>query len=605
MPEFSQDTLALWRRVTKEEDVALYMHYSGVFDIKYCNEHPEECAVSSNGTIDYGTTKTNGKYVDDILIPQLSELAERYNIDGIWVDGECWKATVDFSPESIAAFEKETGIGLGGRIPATPNDPYYDEYREYHREQFRRYLRYYVDKLHEKFPELQITSNWAFSDHMPEIVSANVDFLSGDLNPANSLNSARYAGRALAQQNYPWDLMSWNFRRAVGGQGACVAKHPVQIMQEAASVIALGGAYQNYIMQYKDGSPNMIEVRNLRDLPEFLRSRQPFCFRGTQIHQAALLLSTYDRHRESKNLYARTGYERVMGMSALLCDVGQSLEIVCEHTLEQNVNEYKMIVVPELYRGLADETLRLLMKYAENGGKLVLVGCNTCNIFASLDVPFDIKAVDKYLAKGQVAYDNGGETGHADNSVHKYKSYYFTVDGTTFGAMFAPCRVEAQEAKVEAYFTEKMCAEKLPLAITVPYGKGSITAIGFEIGSQYLKSAQYMHSSLIKHIADSLYTPMVRVESVCGKLEVIVLSKDGKIMIQLVNTGGSHSDETCATDDYIPPVLNIELSIELSKAPLSLVLQPEGKKLPFKYNDGRAYVSVERVDIHSIIEVRD
>ena len=26
MPDFAQDTLALWRRVTREEDVALYMH---------------------------------------------------------------------------------------------------------------------------------------------------------------------------------------------------------------------------------------------------------------------------------------------------------------------------------------------------------------------------------------------------------------------------------------------------------------------------------------------------------------------------------------------------------------------------------------------------
>ena len=40
MPEFAQDPLALWRRVTREEDVALYMHYSGVYDRKYCAEHP-------------------------------------------------------------------------------------------------------------------------------------------------------------------------------------------------------------------------------------------------------------------------------------------------------------------------------------------------------------------------------------------------------------------------------------------------------------------------------------------------------------------------------------------------------------------------------------
>ena len=32
MPDFAFDTLALWRKVTKEEGVALYMHYSGVMD---------------------------------------------------------------------------------------------------------------------------------------------------------------------------------------------------------------------------------------------------------------------------------------------------------------------------------------------------------------------------------------------------------------------------------------------------------------------------------------------------------------------------------------------------------------------------------------------
>jgi hypothetical protein len=74
-------------------------------------------------------------------------------------------------------------------------------------------------------------------------------------------------------------------------------------------------------------------------------------------------------------------------------------------------------------------------------------------------------------------------------------------------------------------------------------------------------------------------------------------------MIQLVNAGGNHMDTALATDDYIPPVLDLELSIELPREPAKLILQPEGKELPFIYRDGRAYVSVPRVDIHSVIEV--
>ena len=603
MPEFAQDTLALWRRVTKEEGVALYMHYSGIFEIKYCSEHPEDTVMNADGKLHNSTVRSNSKYADELLIPQLSELAEKYGVDGVWVDGDCWRARADFSPETLAGFEKETGIDLDGRLPATPEDPYYYEYRDYNRELFRRYVRHYVDVLHERFPNLQIASNWAFSDHMPEKVTANVDFLSGDLNPSNSFNSARYAARALAQQNYPWDLMSWNFRREIGQYSAVVAKHPKQIMQEAAAVISLGGAYQNYLMQYFDGSPNMTDIRNLASLAEFARERKPFCFRGTPIHQAALLLSTYDRHRESPSLYSRKGFERVMGMSALLCDVGQSLEIVCEHTLENTINEYEMIVVPELYMGLARETIDSLLKYAEKGGKLMLVGKKTCEIFANAGAPFAIDPCAEYFGEGEKAYDNGGDTGHAGSANKKHKPYYFTSDEKTFGIAFSPCKLSAEGGKTEAYISEALLGERESLAITLPYGSGSICAIGFDIGSQYLGATQYTQRVLMKQITDGLYTPKVRVESVCGMLEITALKMGEKLTVQLVNGGGNHSYSSCATDDYIPPVLDIKLSVALDKKPEKLVLQPENKELEFEYKDGRAYVDVNRVDIHSIIEI--
>ena len=603
MPEFAQDTLALWRRVTKEEGVALYMHYSGVFDLKYCEAHPEETVMNADGTLNRGATRTDGKYVDERMIPQLLELAEKYGVDGAWVDGDCWRASADFHPETLENFQKETGIDLAGGIPATPADPYYHEYREYNRELFRRYIRHYVDAIHERFPDFQIASNWAFSDHMPEKVSANVDFLSGDLNPVNSFHSARYAARALAQQEYPWDLMSWNFRRSVGARGAVVAKHTAQIMQEAASVISMGGAYQNYIMQYFDGSPNVIDAKNLVPLAEFLRARKDYCFRGTPIHQAALLLSTYDRYHESKKLFSRSGYQRTMGMTALLCDAGQSLEIICEHTLEKHRDAYGMIVVPELRVGLAKETVKSLLDYAHNGGALVLVGKKTCEVFAEGGAPFGVNPCNEFLAPGEIAYDNGGDAGHADKSTQTHKPYYFTMDEKTFGIAFSPCEIVAEDGKTEAFLSDALLGERLKLAVNLPYGKGSVTAIGFDIGSQYLDGTQYMQRDLMKQIADSLYDPKVRIESAVGRLEMIALEKDGRLMIQLVNAGGSHADAACATDDYIPPVLDIRLSVALSKAPEAMILRPEGKALAVKYENGRAYVEIDRVNVHSVVEI--
>ncbi|MBQ8840199.1 MAG: hypothetical protein IJ004_02640 [Clostridia bacterium] len=596
--EFEKDTLKLWRRVTKEEDIALYMHYSGVYDVKYCSEHPNERVLMADGYRHFGSTRLNGKYADDLLIPQLMELAENYQVNGVWVDGECWMALADFTKETLESFERETGINLNGKIPATEKDEYFHEYRDYNRGLFKKYINHYIDSIHEKYPDFEICSNWAFSDHMPEEVSANVDFLSGDLNPLNSFNSARYAARALAQQEgYAWDLMSWNFRSNVSGRSAYVPKHVNQIKQEASAVIAVGGAYQNYVPQNRDGSPRMWELEPLVDLSKFVLERKPFCHRVKPIHQVALLLSTYDRYRESTHLYSRTGYEKIMGMSALLCDIGQSLEILCEHTLKKSINEYKMIFVPELYSGLENETIELLLEYAKNGGNLVLSGKNTCSIFEKGGAPFKCKEHQEFL----IEEVKGNEDGHNNKTSNKYIPYCFTTDNSSYGALFSPCEIVAK-GEINALFAENPATKLDSLSVTTPYGKGTITTIGFDIGSQYLSAAQFTHRELMKKIT-SLYDPIVKIESALGRLEIVVTKKDNKTMIQLVNAGGTHADSASTTDDYIPPVLDIKLSINAPNAK-ALVLQPEGTLLPMEHaSNGRLITTIPRIDIHSIIEI--
>ncbi len=598
LPEFEKDTLKLWRRVTREENIALYMHYSGVYDVKYCKEHPEERVLMADGYRHFGSTRLNGSYADDLLIPQMMELAGEYEVDGVWVDGECWMALADFSNETLSSFEKETGINLNGKIPASKDDEYFHEFREYNRSLFKRYLSHYVDAVHEKYPNFEICSNWAFSDHMPEEVSVNVDFLSGDLNPLNSFNSARYAARALAQQKgHVWDLMSWNFRSNVAGRSAYVPKHVNQLKQEASAVISVGGAFQNYVPQNRDGSPRMWELEPLKALSDFVLERKPYCHRAKPIHQAALLLSTYDRYIESEHLYSRTGYEKVMGMSALLCDIGQSLEIVCEHTLKKSVNEYKMLVVPELYSGLESETIEKLLAYAKNGGNLVLIGKNTCLIFAKADAPFKCKEHREFFE----IEAKGSEDGHNNKTSNKYVPYQFTADNVSYGALFSPCEILA-DGKSNAFFRENPSAPLSPLSVTTKYGEGTVTAIGFDIGSQYLSATQFTHRELMKQIT-SLYEPIVKVEASLGRLEIVATQKDEKTMIQLVNAGGTHADSTSATDDYIPPVLDITLSIKAPNAK-KLILQPEGRELPIeKAPNGRILTKIPRIDIHSTIEI--
>lgn len=605
MPHFKCDPLEIWRRITKEYGIALYVHFSGVYETKYCREHPEEQVMQPDGTLSTSPrvfVRLDGKYADTYMIPQICEVVDKYGIDGIWLDGECWGASPDYRPESLAKFEKETGINLEGNIPAKKGDPYFDEYIDYTRTLFRKYLNHYVDVLHEKYPNLQICSNWAFSHHMPEKVCANVDFLSGDMSPSNAVNSARYAGRMLAQHGKSWDLMSWNFRFGVYNTPLIPAKNPVQIMQEAAAVIALGGAYQDNISQYKDGSSDILHLRKIRPLSEFMREREPFCFGGKQIHQAVMFASTMDRYSEMKTPFGNGGSERQLATTALFCDAGQSFEIASEHILNDRIGEYPMVVVPELYGRIADETFELLRSYVTGGGSLMLIGTKTSSMFAEKNFGF---SAEPFVDIPEVSNWTNCDIGHNVEKFSDSMPCYFSLGADEFGLTYGAYKITASEKNAESigYLHTSFRSKGVPFVQIFSYGKGKIAVIGANIGTQYGEGMQVLHRRLIDTVSQKMYTPLARIESQKGMAEIVCLEKGGKLMLQLVNGNGGHSNPLCITEDYIPPTTDICLSVAVKSVPEKILLQPENRELSFEYRDGRVYFTVDRVDIHSIVEM--
>lgn len=386
MPGIVGDPMKTWRKVTDEEGVELYVHYSGVYETRWCRLNPGEATMNaSGGRTDY--VRPQGPYVDEVLIPQMLELAGEYGIDGCWIDGDCWGAQVDYDPRTIADFEKETGADLHGVLPTDPDKPYYYEYRDYLREVFCRYLRHYTDAIHEKYPDFKVCSNWSFSDHMPVPVCADVDFLSADLAPFNSVNWARYAGRSMQRHGLPWDLMAWAFR-ANNGLTTHVYKDPVQLMQEGAAIISLGGGYQMYITQLRDGSPRMDEIRKLTPVAGFIKERLPWTLGGKPVPQVAVFLSSYDALRENSGLYNRANSWRYLGLVALLCDCGHSVSIISEQDLQNgNASNYPVIVVPEFSGELEPQTMASLKQYTEDGGSVILTGEDTPARFAAASFP--------------------------------------------------------------------------------------------------------------------------------------------------------------------------------------------------------------------------
>lgn len=368
------DPLRLWRQVTAEHGVALFMHYSGVLDYEAVRQHPDWAALGADGKPNTKATSPFGGYDDQLMIPQLRELAGDYAVDGTWVDGECWGAVPDYRPAALAAFRRATGIG---EVPRKPADPHWFDFLQFQRETYRGHLRHYIAELRKTNPAFQICSNWAFTDHMPEPVSADVDWISGDLSPDDSVNAARISARYMARQGKPWDLMAWGFSR-VAPQGKNW-KPAVQLEREAALVLAQGGGFAAYYTQKRDGSVREEQLPVMAEVARFCRARQAYCQGATPVPQIALLYSTAAHYREINTLYGRD-HSRFNGTLQALLEGQQVVDLVGEHQMTGHLADWPLIILPET-TSLEPAFKKELMDYARGGGKLLLIGPEAAALF--------------------------------------------------------------------------------------------------------------------------------------------------------------------------------------------------------------------------------
>ncbi len=376
VPGYVGDPLRVWREVTAKRGVALYMHYSGVWDTRAIELHPEWAVTNSNGEKNKDKTSVFGPYVDKLLIPQLKELVGDYGVDGVWTDGECWATVPDYGERAVRLFKETTGIET---VPKKSSEPHWFEWMQFHREAFRKYLRHYVAEVRSEYPDFQICSNWAFSDHMPESVSVPLDFLSGDYSPNNSVNSARYSGRYLVHQGVPWDLMAWSFSMEPRAQ-----KTAIQLKREAAVVLALGGGFQAYFTQNRDGSVRLNELEVMAQVAEFARARQPYCHHSLQIPQVALLFSTEAYQRNCPGLFSRyQDNDKLRGVLQCLLESQNSVDIVSEEMLGRDINRFPLVVIPE-WNYLSPTFCLDLIEYVKTGGNLLVVGNESAKLFVDV-----------------------------------------------------------------------------------------------------------------------------------------------------------------------------------------------------------------------------
>lgn len=577
---FAKNPLEIFRKVTKAHGVALYVHYSGVWDEAALRKKPEWAVIDAKGLPSLQKTSVHSRYVDELMIPQLKEVAD-YGVDGVWVDGDCWATVPDYSPAALQAYTQETGKES---IPRNPEDKDYGVYLQFARHSFRRYVEHYVTGLHNYKPEFQVASNWAFSSLMPEPVDIPVDFMSGDLTPMNGVNSALFEARVLASQSKkyqkPWDLMSWSFNTQynTGNHGQKSVQH---LNQEAAEVIAMGGGYQCYFTQNRDASIRPHKIPLMAELAKFARARQAYTQGAQAIPQIALLYSLASFHKFNQNVYNNSLAESTRGVLSALMDAQYAVEVMSEHHLTGNMHLYPLIIIPE-WDYLEPDFINELNHYVDQGGRVLIIGANAVLNFKK-------------------------ELNFSSDKTPEISTFWVGLKNQTAVVRDALLQVEFPAkylARGQVYQTDDI---RFPLGYSSSVsqkGQGAYGAIYFNFGRSYQNFQSPVLRDFLAQIVGELFPAPIVSVSGSKLIHVTANTLKEKLTINLINSGGTHKSNQIITYDEIPPLYNIGMKIKLDQKPRRIIQQPENLELAFSWDANLgAQVIVPKLHLHSVIVV--
>lgn len=341
----NHDVLRMWRDLTAERGIRLYAHHSGLYDRAVLKKYPQWAAVDKYGVASEDFISVFSPYADEFMIPQILELCDDYQIDGAWIDGECWGAKADYGPYAAAKYLEQTG-----KEPPRPEEDQ-EEYEEFCRQGFRDYVKHYIQVIKDKRPHFEITSNWIYSAYMPEAPQFEPDFISGDYATTNSVESARMNGRCIATRDMTWDLIAWGHNAIPCSWKTRnrTTKEYVQYCQEAAQVISMGGGFQFFNIMY--GFGGVVQewaIPMWEKVAEFCREREAVCHGAKLYPEVGIVYTNIKGQTQDGSLYDLnyTGIGPMCAWVKALCDNQVPAGILYECQLDGDLSAYKAIVVP-------------------------------------------------------------------------------------------------------------------------------------------------------------------------------------------------------------------------------------------------------------------
>ncbi len=576
-PGIVNDALKVWREVTRDMGVPLSIHYSGVWDSRAIELHPEWARINPHGSKDKNYTCRLSGYDRELMIPQLIKVVKEYDIDGMWIDGENWASRPCWCERCKDAFKAESGLE---KAPKKADDEHWHAWLAFHRALFIEHVKAFVAAVHEVKPTCIVTSNWMYSVRQPEALEAPIDYLSGDFNPSFGAERACAEARFISARGKPWDLMAWGFLRV--GNAPWTMKTVPHLCQEVSEVLAQGGSVFIYNTPHRSGRLTAWHQDILGRVADFCRKRKDYCFQSETLPQAAILHSesSYYRYNDPLFNFGEANWAMEGALHAML-ENGYSTDILNEAMLLERMSAYPLIVVPEAAH-VADTVKQALRAYVEGGGRLLLTGGFVAEQYG------DLAGI-----KPREGVRQGGFLPADDGAVPIWGAFQ-GVD--LAGATEIAALLNQQEPERNR--------TGLPAATRHAIGDGVVVAIPGPVFRSYHQSHYPRLRRFIGDTVLALDTPRIIKRLGPAWVEIAARQKEGRLLIQLVNRGNAgYTAPNRHMVEHVADSGPFSLRIPLDERPKRCYMAPDEVGVEWTWKAGTLTAHVAGLAIHNVLVI--
>ncbi len=586
-PGVKRDALKGWRRATAQLGLPLHCHYSGIWDDAAGEQHPEWCRVDAEGVPVAGRMCPRGPYLEELMLPQLIELVDRYQIDGFWVDGEIWAMEPCYCARCRAAFTQATGIA---QPPVEPGEADWPAWFQFSMHSFEAHVTRYAEVLHTQRPSALVCSNWLQTFRHPGEPKVPTDWISGDNTWVFGLDGCRCESRFISTRGKPWDIMIWSFYAAQGmgnPESPWTFKPVEMVQQEAAVVVALGGAVQVYEHPagLRNGQLAPWRCRRLREVGQFVRQRRTLCQGTETVPQVAVLHSEHHaRSRPGRNLMWGIDHAPVQGAVYSLLEAHYNVDILDEWALMQRLEEFPVVVAPE-QDGMSGAMVDKLKEYVQGGGKLLLSGAAGLGRFGAAFL-----GVKAGVRQEKQTY----HVPAADGSLPVYSEEW---------QLLKPGRAKGLGRLGQSCLLDERLLPH-PAATVLRVGRGAVAYSPFGLFRFFDKNRYPLARAFAAEVMAELAGKLpIRVEApLC--VDAVLRRKGKRLLVHLINrASGIPNRPNDGSVDQIPLVGSVRVEVEMDKRPKKVQLVFEKAEMKWAWKAGLLVVEVDQVHIHAAITV--